>query len=352
MKQNHLTAIWALLVFLALPAGMSAQKLEWNLDVNGFFDNSEGDHTFRPTKTMDGLRLSPEIGLSWDEGKNSIYGGYTGLAEWGTKDAFSDGDAIVYYKYDWKPLRFIFGSFSRENLLGEYPSYMICDSIRYYRPNIQGFTFQYQRNTGYLEMFLDWTGEQSNTRREQFMAGLSTAFNFDHLKLGMEGYYYHYALEADADSSHHIHDFLVAHPSIGVTYKKIGFLDSLNVSLGALMSFDRDRSDVQKWYTPVGFLGEVTANWNRISLKETLYAGGKQQHYGGDGVGKYYWGDTYMHSHFYSRTDVSYQIIKSAYVDTYVALTFNATKYGLNCHQMVVLRANLGTRSRPRKWIR
>jgi hypothetical protein len=351
MKRQGLIKL-VLLVWFLIPAIAQAQKLEWNLDVNGFFDNSEGENHFRPTKTMDGLRLSPEVGLSWDEGKNAIYGGYTGLAEWGTKDAFSDGDAIVYYKYDWKPLTFLFGSFSRDNLLGEYPSYMVCDSIRYYRPNIQGFTFQYQTDKGHLEMFLDWTGEQSEKEREQFMAGLSTAFRFRHLKLGIEGYYYHYALEANSDSTEHIHDFLVAHPFVGLTYKNLGFLDSLNVRVGALMSFDRERADIKKWYTPVGFLGEMTANWKRLELKETLYAGGHQQHFGNSSFGKYYWGDTYMQSHFYSRTDVSYQIIKSSFVDTYVALTFNATKYGLNCHQMVVLRANLGTRQRPRKWIR
>ena len=346
--------IYSLLLFVVLlsPLSMSAQKLDWNLDVNGFFDNSEGDHHFRATKTMDGIRLSPEVGLTWDDGKNAIYGGYTGLAEWGTKKAFSDGDAIVYYKYDWKPLRFILGSFSRDNLLGEYPSYLISDSIRYYRPNIQGFTFQYQTDKGYAEMFLDWTSQQSTTQREQFMVGLSTAFRFNHFKLGLEGYYYHYALVANSDSTQHIHDFLVAHPYMGVTYKKVLFLDSLNVNVGALMSFDRDRNVIGKWYSPVGLLGEVTANWKRISLKETVYAGGSQQHYRGEGYGKYYWGDTYTQANFYSRTDISYQIIKSRFVDSYVNLTFNATKYGVNCHQMLVLRANIGSSPRPRKWVR
>jgi len=118
------------------------------------------------------------------------------------------------------------------------------------------------------------------------------------------------------------------------------------------MSFDRDRSDIKKWYTPVGLLGEATANWKRISVKETVYAGGSQQHFRGDGYGKYYRGDTYTQANFYSRTDISYQIIKSSFVDTYVNLTFNATKYGINCHQMIVLRANLGSTTRPRKWIR
>src|SRR5574344_141909 len=349
--ENHLK-IFVTVLFLCVSSSMMSQKLEWNVDVNGFFDNSEGDHTYRPTKTMDGLRLTPEIGLSWDEGKNAIFGGYNALAEWGTKDAFTDGQAVVYYKYDWQPLRFFFGSFSRDNLLGEYPSYLICDSVRYYRPNIQGFTFQYEPKNGYLEMFLDWTGEQSKNEREQFMAGLSTEFNIGKFRLGLEGYYYHYALEANADSTQHIHGYLVSNPYIKCSYKNVFGLDSLRLKLGVLASFDRDRLHPPKWFPPIGFMGEVSGCWKRLFVKEMIYAGGSQQHFGSQGLGQYYWGDTYTQSHFYSRTDVSYQIIKSQYVDTYVALTFNATKHGVNCHQMVILRANLGTNARPRRWIR
>ncbi|MBR4380903.1 MAG: hypothetical protein IKP48_06555 [Bacteroidaceae bacterium] len=346
-----------LLLFLLLSSVAlfaAAQKLEWRLGAEGFFDNGEGDDTYRTTMTYSGLRATPEIGLSWGEGKHSLMGGYSGLLEFGKKHGYADGTPILYYNYKTIPLTFTFGSFQRDKLLGDYPSFLFSDTIRYYRPTIQGIAFQHQHSRGYFEAFLDWTGLRSDTEREQFMVGLSVKHAIGKVNqdafdkyatrfyVGLEGYYYHYALTWHADDKQHIHDNLVGHPFVGYRLQSRVTDAALDVRAGALVSFDRERGLDDGKRTPVGFLGEINANYKRFSFEEIIYAGNHQQPFGNRFFGEYYWGDTYYQASAYSRTDIKYQFIVNEYVSAYAGAIFNVTKAGLNWHQVLTLQVNLG----------
>ncbi|MCR4765330.1 MAG: hypothetical protein K5856_04050 [Bacteroidaceae bacterium] len=333
-----------------------AQKIEWKLGAEGFFDNGEGDDTYRTTMTYSGIRATPELGVSWDEGKHRLMGGYSGLLEFGKKHGYTDGSPVLYYQYKTDPLTFTFGSFQRDQLLGDYPSFMFSDTIRYYRPMIQGFAFQHKYKRGFFEAFIDWTGFRSDKDREQFMAGLSfkhaigkiegDGFNKvnDRFYVGIEGYYYHYALTWNADEKQHIHDNLVAHPFIGYQIESRVVDASLDVRAGVLASFDRERGLDNGRRTPVGFLGEINAHYKRFFLENILYAGGHQQPFGKKYFGKFYWGDTYYHAPAYNRTDIKYLFIFNRFVSAYAGMIFNMTRAGLNWHQVVTLRVNLGGR--------
>ena len=332
-----------------------AQKLEWKLGAEGFFDNGEGDDTYRTTLTYGGLRVTPELGISWDEGKHSIMGGYSGHLEFGKKHGFTDGTPVVYYRYQTQPLTFTFGSFQRDKLLGDYPSFMFADSIRYYRPTMQGFAIQHQYKRGYFEAFLDWTGFRTNKDREQFMAGLSFKHTIGKMDdelfskfskrfyVGIEGYYYHYALTWNADEKQHIHDNLVAHPFVGYKLESRVTDAGIDVRAGALASFDRERGLEGAKRTPVGFLGEVNAHYKRFFFEDIFYAGGHQQPFGKQYFGAYYWADTYYHAPAYNRTDIKYQFIVNKFVSAYAGAIFNITKAGLNWHQVLTLKVNLGS---------
>ena len=241
------------LLLLCIFSFAFAQKLEWRLGAEGFFDNGEGDATYRTTMTYSGIRATPELGVSWDEGKHRLMGGYSGLLEFGKKHGYTDGSPILYYQYSTKPLIFTFGSFQREQLLGNYPSFLFSDTIRYYRPTIQGFAFQHQYKRGHFEAFLDWTGFRTDKDREQFMVGLSFKHTIGKMDeeafsklskrfyVGLEGYYYHYALTWHADEAQHIHDNLVAHPFVGYQLESRVADAGIDVRAGVLASFDRER---------------------------------------------------------------------------------------------------------------
>ena len=326
----------------------SSQNFDWGLDIDGFFDNSEGDDTYRTTTTYSGLHFAPQVSLASKDDRHKVVAGWHALLELGDKNGFTKGQPIAYYQYQSPELRFLFGSFARSMMHEQLPDYLICDSIRYYRPLITGFDFLYTTRKGYLEFFLDWTQRRTQLDREQFMAGLATRFQFGMFQLGADGYYYHYALEENGlEMGHHIHDNLVAHPYVGLDLSGKTFLDSLCLRTGVLFQADRDRGD-DVWHAPVGFLGELYAAWHRLSLRQTFYGGKRQQYFGNAGFGEYYWGDTYVQAPWYSRTDLSYDIFRNRYAKVSARLSFHFTDTGMNWHQMITLSYALGDRIKKR----
>ena len=279
-------------------------------------------------------------------------GGYSGLLEWGAKNDFTQGKPVIYYSYQTEPLTFTIGSFQREKLLGKYPSYLFSDTIRYYYPVFQGFAFKHQHRRGHAEFFLDWTGVRTDADREQFMAGWSVKHavgklrdgNLPQFYLGTEGYYYHYALPWIEKDGKNTHDNAVAHPFVGYQWQNVSGDASVDVTLGTLMSFDRDRGSDDGAFTPVGFLGELTAQYKQWHLAEIIYAGDHQQPFGSGNLGEFYWGDTYYQASTYSRTDLKYQFLRSEWAEAYAGAIFHVTSAGLNWHQVLTLRVNLGSR--------
>lgn len=343
---NYKRLLMALAAVCCTAMAAVAQSVGWEVSATGFFDNSEGDATYRRADTFCGTYLMPTLTVSEKKnGKHHITAGYDALLEWGEKPTLDADGLVAYYECRTPHLNFILGKYPRRKMLEEQPDYLVCDSIKYFRPMMTGFDFQYVGNSGYLEVFLDWTAKRSKTVREQFMVGFATRFVKNHLQAGMNGYYYHYANErGGSDLGHKPHDNTVLHPYVGLCWQKAGPLDSLDIRTGVFVGADRDRATDNKWHTPVGFLGEATAVWRRLMVQETFYAGGRQQQYGNEGFGQYYWGDTYLRAPWYSRTDVSYKIFDDKHVTLKAGAAFHLTEQGLHFHQMLTLSAKIDSK--------
>lgn len=330
-----------LLLWLLAVSSLRAQHVNAGVDMYNFFDNSEGNDYYRSTVTHAGIRFTPKLDLSTADNLHHIVGGYNFLYEFGESE-LSKGAIEVYYKFQKDKIRFLFGSFPRALMHEEMPDYLICDSIRYFRPEMTGFDFLYASDNGHIEVFCDWIQKRSQTEREQFMAGLSSRYQIKKFQMGLEGYLYHYALEEGAEGlKHSIHEVITAHPYVGLLLLKQDWNLLADLRLGALIQMDRDRSDM-KWHTPAGFIADADIRWRRFTLHETFYAGNRQQYFGREGWGLYYWGDTFTQSHWYNRTDVAYDIIRHKNVSLAARLAFNFTDKGMQWHQMLTLRCNLG----------
>ncbi len=332
----------SLLLLVLSTNPLLAQRIGGGFDMFNFFDNSEGNDTYRSTVTYAGTRFTPTLSLSTNDSLHQIVGGYNFLYEFGESE-LSKGAVEVYYKYQSPTLRILFGSFPRTLMHEQMPEYLICDSIRYFRPEMAGFDFLYTARNGHLELFLDWIQKRAPTEREQFMIGLNTRFRFAKFQLGMEANMYHYALEDDGLAlGHSIHEVITAHPYIGLLLAKPAWLLSADLRGGMLMQADRDREDM-KWHVPVGFIFDADIRLWRFSLHETFYAGASQQYFGNRGFGKYYWGDTFTQSKCYSRTDLAYDIVQHKNISLAAKLAFNFTDAGMQWHQMLTLRIHLAS---------
>lgn len=323
-------------------AGARGQQLEWSVRANGFFDNREYSSPYAQSQTLDGLWLQPSVALRWDE-RHSIHAGFGGMAEWGSKKNLEKPTLELYYEYSTRPLRFLFGSFSRDEMRGDWPVALIADSVRYHDPMIEGFLFQHFAGAGYIEAFIDWTGSRSRERREQFMAGASGLAAKGIFEAGFQGYYYHYARRWNAPADEYVRDYGVANLFFGLNLSGKTPLDSLNLRFGALADIERDRKEMSNWSFNPGFLFEATATWRNLYLKNTFYAGRGQQTSGPEGTGEWYWADSFFRSSVYNRSDFLFRFIHNAHVNAYLGASAHVDDKGtFSWQQRVAVAISLG----------
>lgn len=342
-NRNFLQLCSALLALLAISTTAQAQQIEWNVKATGFFDNLEYSSPYRESQTMDGLWVQPSLALRWDE-HHSLHAGYGARANWGSGKSMEDPTLELYYEYQTEPARFLLGSFSRDELRGDWPTGLFSDSVRYYDPMIEGLLFQSAKGKNYIEGFLDWTGCRSRERREQFMAGASGLMAKDLWQLGFQGYYYHYARRTDAPSDEYVRDYGVANFFVGLDLSEKTSLDSLSLRVGMLADIERDRQYMSHWDFNPGLLFEATAVWHNLYLKNTLYAGKGEEVNGAKGYGKWYWADGLYRSKMYDRTDFWFRFIRNRYANAYIGASTHFDHEGnFSWQQRVTLAVNIGT---------
>src|ERR1700712_458652 len=147
-----------------------------SLDVDfsglGFLDNREYKDFVARSRTYSGMRTALDFGLNIDS-LNSFVVGANAIHEFGAQPFFLTVDPIAYYKFKNQNWLFHIGEFPREGLLDDYPRALLNDTLRYYRPNIEGIFLRYHNSNFTESMWLDWVSRQTNTQREEFLFGLS-----------------------------------------------------------------------------------------------------------------------------------------------------------------------------------
>src|ERR1700712_1912462 len=164
-----------LLFFISLftsALAMAQTTLDVNFSGLGFLDNREYKDFVARSRTYSGTRTALDFGLNIDS-LNSFVVGVNTIHEFGAIPYFLKEDPIAYYRFKNKNWLFHIGEFSREGLLDDYPRALLNDTLRYYRPNIEGIFLRYHNSNFTESMWLDWVSRQTNTQREEFLFGLS-----------------------------------------------------------------------------------------------------------------------------------------------------------------------------------
>jgi len=154
----------------------AAQTLDVHFNGLGFLDNHEYKEFIDRSHTYSGVRLALDFGLNLDT-LNRFVVGVNGLHEFGARPFFGKVDPVAYYQYKSANWQFNAGAFPREGLISNYPRALLNDTLRYYRPNIEGLLARYQNRHGYETFWLDWVSRQTATDREQFLFGASGKYS-------------------------------------------------------------------------------------------------------------------------------------------------------------------------------
>jgi hypothetical protein len=299
-----------LYVFLFSPVCLSAQDILWKASVHTFFDNNEfAGSSVQNSQTMAGVHLAPEMGMSWEK-RHRIFAGADVMHEFGGSKIIDYADPIVYYEFAGKAFRFYVGAVPRRMLLDRYPRMFFSDSIRNYRPTINGVFWEYQSGANYANVWLDWTGRQSPARREAFFIGWSGRYSWKNLYVQHFGYMFHLAKRKNPAANETVHDNGLILTSAGIDLSSKTILNKLEINAGWSVGLDRDRG-IGAWNTPQGFLSETKIGYKCVELFNTWYKGGSQQVFYNDFGNELYWGDPIYRSKAYDRLDMKIHFIKT-----------------------------------------
>ncbi|MDR0427264.1 MAG: hypothetical protein LBH12_01525 [Dysgonamonadaceae bacterium] len=298
------------------------QKVLWKANVHSFFDNTEfTDSEVQTAQTMAGVHLAPEIGLSWQQ-NHRIFAGVDLLHEFGSDKAVDYYNPIVYYEYSKNPFRFYMGAIPRKIILNTYPRMFFSDSINNYRPTVNGFFWEIKKKNNYANIWLDWTGKQSEEKNEAFFMGWSGRYNHRIFYARHSGYMFHYARKENALPDEFVHDNGLLLTSAGLDFSSITGLEKLEIDAGWSIALDRNRG-IGIWNKPQGFVSEAKVEYRGLGLFNTFYLGEKQQTYFNEYGNKLYWGDSFYRLKQYNRTDIYIQFIKREAIDVKFTASFH-----------------------------
>lgn len=346
MKKHLLIVI---LILAGLPVSTTAQELQWNLNMNYFFDNTE----FAPSglstdQTMAGVHFAPEIGMKWD-GNHSLYGGVDLMKKSASKSVLDKAKLIAYYQFKNENTLFKAGAFPRADLLSDYSTAFFQDSINYYRPVMEGLYLKKGTEKEFFKLWMDWTGLQTNTDRETFYLGASA---YKQIRgpffADFQSYMFHFAGMNPINPDITVCDNLLAQLSVGVKYSNIWVFNNLMASAGVLSGFERDRYDINNYGTPIGAIIRLNADYKGFGTENNLYFGQPRmvlyRRYGNE----LYWGNPFYREGRYIESKLYWNVIETQTVHGQLAAKFHYTEGRVLFEQLFTLRAAIGS-DQPRK---
>jgi len=276
-----------------------AQSLDIHFNGLGFLDNREYKDFVARSRTYSGTRTALDLGLNLDS-LNHFIVGVDAIHEFGAKPYFLKVNPVAYYKYESSKWLFDAGEFPREGLISNYPRALLNDTLRYYRPNVEGLLARYHNEHFTETGWIDWVSRQTVTDREQFLFGFEGKW-----RPSLFGPFYisHYVLmmhDAGAEvllPDDHIGDDGAAQVRLGLDFsRKQTTFDSLSFEAGAMASFQRRRG-LGGAKTPVGFVSSAYLSYHRFAAFDEFYAGqGSEITYG----------DAFYEKKFYNRLDLMF----------------------------------------------
>jgi len=295
LKKLYLIAI---ITFISSTAALAQNSLDIHFNGMGFLDNREYKPFVLRSRTYSGVRTELDMGLNIDSVHHFIVGA-NALHEFGAQPYFVKVNPVAYYSYTGKNWLFNAGAFPREGLLDDYPRALLNDTLRYYRPNVEGLLARYHNEHFTETGWIDWVSRQTDTEREEFLFGFSGKY-----RPSLFGPFYvshYFLLLHDAGPgipipNDHIQDNGGGQIRLGLDFSHKTFLDSLSVEAGGMMSFERTRG-VDGFQKPKGFIANAYLGWHKFALFDEFYKG--------DGSHIIY-GDSFYQYKTYNRLDIIY----------------------------------------------
>ncbi len=304
-----------LILFVLAAIAAKAQNFEYQVLFEGIGDNREYAQSGKAlSQTIMGGRGAFEIGVEKDG--HRIRGGLSHLLEFGSDIDYQKPKLTLYYQYADKQTEFMFGAFPRRGKI-DFPLAMLTDTLLYYRPNIEGMFGEVRWDWGYENGFVDWVSRQTDTVRENFMAGFSGEIFHKNLFLDNYVLMYHDAGAAIDIPGDHIKDYLGYAVQAGIRTTENSLFAGY-IKAGILNSMYRERTVTNGYTGSTSFFAEAKGKYKNYGIKSVLNAGGGH---------KFKLGDRFYQVKNYWRTDVIWYFINHKRVQGTFNISFHVVDW-------------------------
>ncbi len=307
------------------------QEFEWQAGYFGFFDNREYFNSYVIDQTILGARLQAEAGFALNS-RSRFSGGLDYLYEMGSKGELTAPDIILYYQGQTNNFDLRLGAFPRHETV-DMPRALLNDTLGYYRPAVEGIWLEYHTPAFRHNVWVDWTGRQSENKREAFMMGLSGHYGRGLFLYQHHAVMSHIAHSADPLNEEHIRDNAALAAMAGINLSAYLIFDTLILSSGFLGSCDRVRH-ISDFAFSAGWLSEAEVKYRGAGLHVSMYKGDSQLIISGDGFYK---------APFYTRTDLYYERISRS-VSGRAQFSLHFIRELVDLSMSLQVRARLGGR--------
>jgi hypothetical protein len=202
------------------------------------------------------------------------------------------------------------GDIPRQLVLDKYPRMFFQDSIKNYRPTLNGFFWEYKQQKNYANIWLDWVSRQTEKRHESCFMGWSGRYNRSVFYAQHFGYMLHFAGMRNPEIREAIHDNGLLLTSLGINLAPKTDFEKLELNAGWSIGLDRDRG-IGVWNKPQGLLSELKVEYGGLGMFNSYYKGKSQQVFYNDHSNDLYWGDPVYRSKEYNRSDFYIYFVKT-----------------------------------------
>ena len=284
------------IIFICSTFISRAQEFKYQILFEGIGDNREFTQPYAYPQTIMGSRGAFEVGIDIDN--HQLRGGLSHLLEFGSDLDAQKPKLTLYYQFQDDDKEFAFGAFPRRDKI-DFPLVMLTDTLLYYRPNIEGLFGEISWDWGHQNGFVDWIGRQTETQREQFMAGFSGEISRKNLFLQNYLLMFHNAHTLYNDPPLHIEDFMGFALQAGIRTPENSAMQGY-FKTGILNSTYRERGVTDGYDVSTTLFTELAGRYKNIGIKSVLNMGGGHQ---------FMYGDPYYHADDYWRTDLIWYFI-------------------------------------------
>ncbi len=237
------------LFFIPGPSLLLAQSPRFYLGFDQILDNREYFTPYGYHQTIFGARINPGVAFHLDT-LHQLRAGINYMFEYGGDLLAVRPQPELYYHYRGERLHLRTGAFPREELT-EYPLVLLTDTLRYYRPHMEGGSVRYRWKSGWVHGWVDWTGREDTVRRESILAGIDARIRYRFVYLEAFLTRYHRARTTSPSDENRLRDDGSVMVLAGADLSGLSGLRSfreVSLSTGYLGTYEWERPEPNRWF--------------------------------------------------------------------------------------------------------